>query len=382
VTQLALSLVFIFPSLGIVYKYFSFPGTCLYSLTVITGVLVFSRRLAYLLQKKVSRRQACALMALTLVMLAVLFFALYPAVNTDIPGHGADRDEDLTIATSRLLSGQYPYYAKTYLGNSITHFPGSLFLAAPFVLLGNGAYQNFFWLALFLVVASIYFKDTRLALLLFWQIIIFSPQLTYELITGGDLISNSIYPLVFVFLLIKLLQNPDQPYGWMRVWAACAFGVSLSSRSTFLFLLPVLFSLLYQNFKFKQAFKWSGVVFVSYLAVTAPFYLYDPAGFSPLYGQLAKLSQFPNAPAFMAPAVLLLAVLVTGALSFQRMSLDLRVFFRNCCLTGVVLILPVVLASSLAGDRHKLIFSTYGLNFLFFGVLAFSPFNKLFDKHL
>lgn len=54
---------------------------------------------------------------------------------------------------NRLVRGHYPYHAVTYLGNEITHLPGSLLLALPFVLVWTSALQNLFWLpALFLAL--------------------------------------------------------------------------------------------------------------------------------------------------------------------------------------------------------------------------------------
>ena len=66
-------------------------------------------------------------------------------------GGGSDSDDALNLATRALLHGEYPYRIRTYLGSPATYLPGSLLLAVPFVLLGNAAYQDLFWLAAFLL---------------------------------------------------------------------------------------------------------------------------------------------------------------------------------------------------------------------------------------
>jgi hypothetical protein len=53
--------------------------------------------------------------------------------------------------------------------------PGALLLAVPFVLLGNSAHQNLFWLFAFLFSLNSYLKDRRLALLLLWVILALAP---------------------------------------------------------------------------------------------------------------------------------------------------------------------------------------------------------------
>jgi hypothetical protein len=383
VPYLALSLLFIFPSLGLVYKYFSFSGICVYAAAVFAGVYVFERRLSPFLLKIIPSRQAFWYMAATLALLGILFLAVFPVVNAPVPLRGSDRGEDLNIATQALLHGQYPFSVQTHLGNRITHFPGSLFLAAPFVLLGNGAYQNFFWLALFFVVAGMYLGDRRQALFLVWQVIVFCPAFLHDLVTGGDLIANGIYPLFFIFFLVRALKAGGSAFRGKPFCLAVLLGLAFSSRSHCLFLIPIVFSFLGQNFGFKTAFRSMTVACVSFLAVTLPFFLYDPAGFSPLYGQFNKLHQFHAAWPFFAPALLAIVILTALLLSLQHMPLDCRAFFRNCALVQVPLVLALVFAWALndAGP-HRLIHANYGLFFVFFGIVAFYPQNKLFDKHL
>jgi hypothetical protein len=83
------------------------------------------------------------LAVLTFTGLAMLFAIGYPIANSHIPGTGSDDDDAMNIAVFELCHGHNPYYARTYLGNVIHHFPGAFLLAAPFVLLWTSALQNF-----------------------------------------------------------------------------------------------------------------------------------------------------------------------------------------------------------------------------------------------
>ena len=82
-----------------------------------------------------------------------------------LPGKGSDADDALNLAVNELLHGRYPFYARTYLDNPVANLPGTIFLAVPFALLGNSAYQNFFWLMVFFIAVSLSVRSWRLGLM-------------------------------------------------------------------------------------------------------------------------------------------------------------------------------------------------------------------------
>jgi len=89
------------------------------------------------------------LVLLMTLLLIAAFIVLYPVARSGLFGPGSDRDDALNVALQALLSGHYPYYAQTYLGNPPTPMPGALLLALPFFALGTSAWQNLFWLPVF-----------------------------------------------------------------------------------------------------------------------------------------------------------------------------------------------------------------------------------------
>ncbi|MCX5704020.1 MAG: hypothetical protein NT066_05995 [Candidatus Omnitrophica bacterium] len=359
------------PSIGQVQKYLGNFGVVGYlAVVVILLSMLFRYKAISFLLKIVSEKQAFYICLATILFLLVIFFNVYPLVNLGIVGGGSDRDEDNTIATIELLHGRYPYYVKTYLGNTITHFPGSLLLAVPFVLLGNSAYQNFFWLFMFVITAGFYLKSWRLSLFLLWSIIFLSPVFMQELVTGGDLISNGVYILTFMFFLVDSLSGKRQSQA-KGILFAVLLGIGLSSRLNFIFLLPLLFSCILQNTRWPVSLKYMVLACVICAIVTLPFYLYNPKGFSPLYGQFHKITEFDFIFPSAAIALLVVGTVISITLSFTRMKNDCVVLFRNCAIVQAFFVLSCVFFAILQSRSVNLILSGYGLSFLFFGTLAY-----------
>lgn len=363
-----LSLFVLLPSSQEVEKYTGVTGLVLF-LTLGSIVFLLGYRAAVpVFLATITERQSLYLAIATLVILVVVFAIVYPIADSGAVGGGSDRDDALNIAARELLSGRYPYDPLTYLGNLITPLPGAVFLATPFVLIGNSAYQNLFWLAVFFVAARMYLKDGRSALILFW-ITAFSPVILQQLVTGGDLLSNSLYVIGFLWLMTYSITKRHFPV-WKKVLPAILFGIALSSRANYFLILPLVFSMLVQNAGWRSAVFFLGVICFSLAVVTLPFYLYDPDAFSPLhikgfYNQFNTVSPHTN---LIFP---LTGGVVAALLSLQRMDASQVTFLRNCAIVqGFPVLLSVVLAS-IQADGLNLNFAGYGTSSLFFGAVAF-----------
>jgi hypothetical protein len=268
-----------------------------------------------------------------------------------------------------LLHGRYPYYARTYLGNPVALLPGAIFLSVPFVLLGNSAYQNLFWLSAFFFLARRYLKSSRPALLLLWAAVIVSPGLLQQVVTGGDHPANSIYCLLFALMLVNVVPRSDVRL-WTKVACAALLGIGLCSRANFLFLLPLIFSQLVQDGGWKTASLYLAVTVAVFAAVTLPFWFYDPDGFTPFLVQASKVAQFSSVMAFSGILIPGLTGIASLGFALQRTDSNHLVLLRNCAL---VLAIPVVLTTVLAtirAERLDLRWAGYGMFCLFFGALA------------
>ena len=359
------------PSTAVLQKYLDILGVAVYiaiaSLVLLIGYKYVFTRFASM----VTDKQVLWLTAATFLFLLAVFSVGYPLANSGVLGKGSDRDEALNSATSELLKGRYPYYPKTYLGNPISPLPGSLVLAVPFVLLGNSAYQNFFWLFAFLFSMNSFLKDRRLALLLLWITLALSPVVLHEVVTGGDLLANSIFVLLFVIWLVSAISQPRFSI-WGKSLLAVLLGVGFASRANFILILPLVFSALVQSAGWKSAAKYSAITCLTLGLITVPFYLYDPQGFSPLH-TANKLAQFQTVLPFAEIIVPLITGVVAATLSLQHANSNLHVLLRNC---AIVLALPVLsgtMLQSVKAANLDLGFTGFGLSFLFFGTVAFWP---------
>ncbi len=340
------------PSLNEVHKYLGWPGLGAY-LAFVAAVLWLAWKLEFAagFAARVSPRQAWWLAVATLLIVAALFLALYPIAQSLQWGPGSDSDDAVNIAVTELLHGRYPYYVYTYLGNAGHDLPGMLLLATPFVLLGNSAYMNLFWLAVFFLILDRAFGDTRRALLTLWMILALCPVVMQQIVTGGDLLANSISVAVSLWLLVNATS------GRARIAAAVLLGLTLSWRPNFLLVIPTAFFYMARKFGWPRAIRDLGVAAATFLAVTLPFYFHDPAHFTPLEGA-DRLTRFNEIIPYFGQAIGVAGLLLALWLGWRS---DL--LFPSC---AVVQGFFVVTGTALS---LQLSYSGYGVFFLFLAML-------------
>lgn len=354
------------PSIGAVQKYTGLVGIAGYAAAVLIALLVGERYLFPWVLNACSERLAIVLAVAAGIVLIAVFALVYPIANAGVVGGGTDRDEALNIAVQELLSRRYPYYPRTYLNAPISPLPGSVFLAVPFVLLGNSAYQNLFWIVVFYLLNARYFRDYRIALLLWSTIFALSPLFWQEFVTGGDLLANSLFVCVFTVLVMQIYQSSvsSSPE---RTLVAILFGIGLSSRLNYLLLVFPVCSLLWQAHGWRFALKYTAVICGTIAIVTLPFYIYDPVGFSPLH-TLRKVDQFGAFVPFAGPLIVIFSGLTALVLSTRPLHNRPVAFFRACALPQAV---PIVVGLIFYASHGRLdyTFPGYGFSFMWFGAL-------------
>jgi hypothetical protein len=158
-------------------------------------------------------------------------------------------------------------------------------------------------------------------------------------LTGGDLLANGLWVLVLGALAIAARG------GWRSVAAAAAFGVGLSSRLHFALLLPMAFVAIGKRWGWGSAAARCGIALGVAAVVTLPFYLWDPAGFSPLHvrGKLDALGTGVRATVVGASGIV--SCLASGWLAGGGRARDSGAILA---LGAVVLAVPVLLAAGIA----------------------------------
>jgi hypothetical protein len=352
------------PSVAKVHRTFGVVGVCLY-------VVVAGGSLALLPSREAppwrwTDGRALAAMLLTVALLGVAFAVVHPRVTA-----GSDRDEALDLATRELLAGRYPYSHRAFAtgappgspGGLISPMPGELILAAPFVVLGTGALQTLFWLVVFFFVARQWLGSPGQALLASEAMLLLCPASLHEIVTGGDLLANALW-------VAALATAPVAATGVVgAALASAALGIGLSSRAHFLAVLPVVFVAVAQRRGRRPAAVRCAIAGAAFAATTAPFYLHDPAGFSPLH-VVSLLDTLGGGGAFTIALSSVIASIVAAA--WVARAPPTEAGWLGAC--AAALDAPVVVAAGLAWARFGMDgFDSHawrGLSAVPFGVLA------------
>jgi len=339
-----LLLLLAFPSSGFVQKHIGLAGVAGYlgwvALVLLTTRRLTARMVAFL------QRWFWGLCVMVLAGLAIGFAVVYPIENRGGFGKSSDRDDGLNLAVTRMAEGKSPYYGSSKSAGPLSVLPGGIVLAAPFVALGNSAYQNMFWLVGFLVGACWMFRDRVIALVLLTVPLALSPAAMHEFISGGDMLANGIYVALFFLYAIGLWTSPRA--GTAAKWLACVgLGVGLASRPNFLLLTPLFGALLWRMVGLRLALGAVAVVGVVVVVITVPFYLHDPSGFTPLLARqkLAVIDGvMPWASKGMIGTAALLGMIGGWRLLRSNSAEMTQAFFRWCTL---VTLWPMVCAVGL-----------------------------------
>lgn len=369
---MVLALLLAFPSSGFVHKYTGLAGLAIYGIAV-AAVLFAVRKLSGRCAPW-CRRHFRILGAVVLAGLAICFMVGYPI--EDGRGHlkSSDRDEGLNLAVSRMAEGKTPYYPPGSEAGPLSVLPGSIVLAAPFAALGNSAYQNWFWLTIFLLCASVLFRDNALSLCLLVVPLALSPAALYEFISGGDLIANGIFVAAFSLLALKRWSDPSAP-AWSR-WTACMLlGLGLASRANFILLAPLFGAVVWRLAGFRNALAATTLVVLAAAAITLPFYLNDPGGFTPLMSRhkLAGVNHsLPWASTAMVGATVLVAIFLSWRLLANRGDEPVTAFFRGCAIVTLTPMVCMVLFSSVVNGYPDFSFmgDRFGLMYVFLALLG------------
>jgi hypothetical protein len=368
----AFALTLALASLGTIEKYAGTEIAVAYFVAMFAAVPLANRYVVPFFLRTVGEREARWLAFATLAALVALFVVVYPVADSDELGSGSDRDDAANLATGRLLDGEDPYDEVTYLGNPVSQLPGALLYAAPFVVLGNSAYQNFFWLSLFFLALGRRLGSLRLALFAVWMLFALSPELLRELLTGGDLIANSIY--VALFMLAVVGVRPSGRGVWLGIAAAVALGVAYSSRSNFLFTVPLLAGALYQLYGLRVAIVRLVTAALAFAAVTLPFYVHDPDGFTPVK-TAGKLTEFNELVPHLHLIVIAAAGVLALGLAARRFDRAGEVLMSSSAAIQLAFLFTIVVLDSIDVGRITFAFliPSYGLVALFFATLGTWP---------
>jgi len=317
------------------------------------------------------RQSSIGWFLLLFLVLTAAFAILYPISLKHVLNIGSDREDALRIELNAVHNHQYPYDARTFLGNPPTPLPGAMLLAAPFFALAHIAWQNFLWLALFFFFAIRFFRYRATALFYLAVFLLFAPGHLSDFTSGGDYITNFFYIAIAIALFDRSLENSF----YACIPAALFLGVALSSRIIYAAVLIPLLALTLQRTSRGRTVVLFLIVLLAACAVTLP--IFAPHPLPHLLQQLqqnsVKLRYLPAAvhPQWTLP---LLAILLSCSAFFVRMNLPK--LFLNFSIASFVMLAPFVVTFALHSDRLRYVFFYLSISTLSFALWALSRYER------
>jgi len=339
---------------------------------LLLGVLFIALAMHWLGRLNQQQRQiSTGWLALLFLILTAAFAVLYPISLKHTLNAGSDREDALRIELNAIQHHQYPYDARTFLGNPPTPLPGAMLLAAPFFALGHIAWQNFLWLALFFVFTTRFFRYRATALFFFTVFLLLAPANLSDFTSGGDYLTNFFYLAIAAALFIWSL---DRTF-YVCIPAALFLGVALSSRIIYAVVLIPLLALMLQRTSRSRAIALFAVVLMTAASITLP--IFAPHAFTRLLQQLdqsaIKLQFVPTVlhPHWTLP---LLAVIVACTAFFVRMNFPRLLLTFS--VTSFVMLAPFVVTSALHSEALRYNFSYLGICSLAFSLWTLSRYEE------
>jgi hypothetical protein len=350
---LSLWLSLVAPSLYVVQKYTGWIGAVVY---VTAAAIAVRLRTSIPVPRATSTVRWAA--AATAALVVAAFVAVYPVVNTHVPGTGSDDDDTYNIGARALVAGRSPYDEVTYLGNALHPLPGSFILAAPFVLLGTSAWQNIFWLTVFFLAVNWVTASERDALRLAWLVLAFSPTVIHQIVTGTGHAANTIYVLLGLLWLIRTRH---------RAVAAIAWGIALASRANFLFVIPLAFGWIANRHGWRAAARATVLTCLTIATLTLPFYFHDPDRFGPAEGA-NRVLRFDALVPYSGEVIVGVMGLVSIVLA-ARQTTEATLFANGAIVQAV----PIVVGSIISGWQRRqpdLAYAAYATFAAWFVIMA------------
>jgi len=352
------------------YKYLSHGKA---TAAMLLGILFIAIGMGSLERLNRQQRQiGIGWLLLLFLLFTAAFAVLYPISLKHTLNAGSDREDALRIELDAIHRHQYPYDARTFLGNPPTPLPGAMLLAAPFFALGHIAWQNFLWMALFFVFTIRFFQHRVTALFFLTVFLLLEPANLADFTSGGDYLTNFFYLAIAAALFVRSLDRPSQ----VRIPAALFLGVTLSSRILYAVILIPLLALTLQRTSRSRAIALFTIVFTAAAAVTFP--VFAPHAFTHLLQQLdqnaPKLRYIPTAlhPTWTLP---LLAVIVACTTFFIPMNFPRLLLTFS--ISSFVMLAPFVVTFALHSEKLRYNFSYLSVCTLSFSLWALSRYERL-----
>lgn len=215
-----------------------------------------------------------------------------------------DRWSALTSFNNALLSGDYPYAARTHLDHTISSFPCLFLLAMPFQLLGDVGYLQLFGFIFFGFLAYKCYTDLNnrtISLFLLGT----SPIFLSEVAIRSELFSN----MIIVLLLFYGCEIFKQKKNYQNMsLCGIAAGLVLSTRGIVLIPFIIYFAGYFKKNELLYATIFALSSIVTFGLTLLPFFLWNTVAFMENNPFILQMSYIPE----VLLAVIIIVSLITG----------------------------------------------------------------------
>lgn len=286
--------------------------------------------------------------------LAILIFsALIPLYLLSVEagifgGIGGTRGEAIDIAIDRLLAGVYPYSVATSDGSPLTPLPGNLLLASPAsVGLGSADFTSAYLLpiGLFLVYAV-----NKTAAAIAALSLAAAPALWGDYLSGGDLVATSFLAFAVGLHVLKTSQNDTGVARW--VWPLI-LGIVGATRVTTLVVALLVAALVANSGRIRVALIQFGESVLVFLALSLPFYLWNPEEFSPLH--VSRFAKNDAGIISVAVAVGLLCLWLARSRWLKKLAISAQLALGCSVFAFLMTALPMLASLETRADSGELL---------------------------
>ncbi len=186
-----------------------------------------------------------------------------------------DRWSVITNFWAAAFQGDYPYAAKSHMGNYPGPMPIYFVLALPFVWLNEIGYFSIFGLIILTFFYRRKMKPKESLILMI--LLVSSIAIFWEMYVRSTILVNAALFLLFIHWFINIESKGSKNF-WL---SAVIGGLLLSTRSVFI--LPLITVLVYflktKEYTFKQLVLWGGMLSMAFAATFVPFLILYPTSF-------------------------------------------------------------------------------------------------------
>lgn len=355
-------IAFLFINFLFIYKYTPRinlnPFIIIVGYTILIGSVFFFSNLAKNLKPKYYMLLYWASLTLIFIISIILFHRI------DIYELKVDRWSTITGFLSKLFSGEYPYLAKTHMGNYASPLPGLFIIFSPFYLTDTISYIQ----PVFIAIAGISIlkatKDTKSALF-FNIMVILSPSLWYEIATRSDVFTNLL--IVSLFILIYHSKSNLKTLKW-PIQIGIITGLLVSTRGLVVIPLFIYFIKPFILSDVTKRVKYLLAAVITLLATILPFYIWSPELFIKLNPLLIQTNRIPFV---IQVFVIILAIIVgfTRKKFIQYANFSFLLIFGVMCFALIYISIYEGWYNTIYHHEFDISYFSTSLPFLFFALV-------------